>query len=171
MHATGVQIVNNDSLKDLSGLDGLEETTTKFLIQGNENLQDLQGLEKLEQVHYLAIHDNPKLLALSGLGGLTTATLGLSIGYCADGGNNSLSNLHGLDSIETIGGLSVDNNANLTSLMGLEPLTSLTSLFVRNNPGVSSVEAKALATKFKATPTICNNAGPPEECPCIPWME
>lgn len=170
-HASEVQIVNNDTLKDLSGLDGLEETTASFLIQNNESLQDLQGLAKLEQVYYLAVHDNPKLIDLSGLDSLTTATLGLSIGYCANGGNGSLTDLHGLESVQTIASLGVENNASMTSLTGLDQLTSLTSLFVRNNPGVSSLEAKALATKYKAAPTICNNAGPPEVCPCIPWME
>lgn len=170
-HASEVQIVNNDSLEDLSGLDGLEAATATFLIQGNDQLQDLSGLAKLEQVHYLAVHDNPKLIALSGLDSLKTVTLGLSIGYCASGGNGSLTDLHGLETVEAIASLGVENNANMTSLTGLDQLTSLTSLFVRNNPGVSPVEAKALATMYEAAGAICNNAGPPEQCPCTPWME
>ena len=131
----------------------------------------MKGLAKLKQVKYLAVHDNPKLIDLSGLDSLKTVTLGLSIGYCADEGNGSLTDLHGLENVETIASLGVENNASMTSLMGLDQLASLESLFVRNNSGVSSVEAKALAASFMAASTICNNAGPPEDCPCIPWME
>ena len=167
-HATEVQIINNDSLKDLSGLDSLEATTAKFIIQGNEKLQDLNGLGKLEKVEYLAVHNNAQLIDLGGLDSLKTVTLALLVGSCTEGGNAALSNLHGLESVETIVGLGVDSNTSMTSLMGLDQLTSLALLFVRNNPGVSSVEAKALATTFMAAPTICNNAGPPEDCPCAP---
>lgn len=170
-HATEVHIWNNDSLKDLTGLDGLQDTTANFLILDNDELLGLHGLKLLDQVHYLAIENNPKLVDLSGIDSLKTATLGISVGYCATGGNNALIDLHGLETVETIKGLGVDNNANLKSLVGLEGLKNLEFLFVRNNPGVSSAEANALAAKHGAVPQICNNAGPPEDCPCIPWME
>lgn len=117
------------------------------------------------------MHDNAQLIDLGGLDSLKTVTSALLVGSCTEGGNAALSNLHGLESVETIVGLGVDSNTSMTSLMGLDQLTSLALLFVRNNPGVSSVEAKALATTFMAASTICNNAGPPEDCPCAPWIE
>lgn len=170
-HAREVQVRNNALLKNMVGLGGLESVSLNLYIMDNPGLMDLTGLEALTDARIFRIENNPSLLALTGLDSLKTISQALQIGNCTTAGNAALTDLHGLEQLETVKGLAVSSNAALTSLDGLDSLGSLGGLWVQFNPKLPPAGASALAAKFKTQGLICNNADPPGPCLCPDWMD
>ena len=88
-------IVGNDSLKNLTGLDGLDSIGWDLKINNNSNLENLEGLNNL--VYVLAnkdISNNPKLKNLDALSNFRISYPGTTFFEIRN--NPSLESLHGL---------------------------------------------------------------------------
>ncbi|MFK7970993.1 MAG: T9SS type A sorting domain-containing protein [Bacteroidia bacterium] len=100
-----------DSLVDFTGLESLN-TTGRLAILGNEQLKNLAGLENLEQIGGdLSISENPELISITALNKLTSMGGDLQVSY-----NEKLPSLEGLGNIDykTIGSIQVNDCANLS---------------------------------------------------------
>jgi hypothetical protein len=170
LQATEIQVKRNAGLTSLKGLGGLENASL-VVVADNPALVDLTGLTQLATVDRLWIEGNPALVSLAGLDALTTVKNSLAVGFCSTMGNAALTDLSGLEKLTSVKNLGVDGNASITSLAGLDGLQTLEGVWAQFNPLLPSAEAVALAGKFNATSTVCNNAGPPEMCMCIEWIE
>lgn len=137
-------VVVNNSLVDLSGLEGIDTIMGYINISQNAKLESLKGLENLVYVggyvgiaanpklssleylkslrnieSYLVIFDNDALYDMTGLEELTRLGGGLRIGL-----NDNVDNLSGLHSITRLeGGLTIDENDRLRSLKTLSNVT------------------------------------------------
>lgn len=159
-----VQIVDNDGLSNLHGLDNLQTASDGIQIADNDGLTSLTGLGQLSSVENFYIENNPVLASLSGLDSLTSVHT-LRVGDCTNG-NASLVDLHGLENVANIVALEVRKNTNLIALDGLNGLQSLAQLVAEFNPMLPPAEATDLAAQFGANIVLCNNLGPPEDCEC-----
>ncbi|MEE4255804.1 MAG: T9SS type A sorting domain-containing protein [Bacteroidales bacterium] len=117
-----VGIGYNQSLVDLSGLENIVSLTHSLSITENHSLRNLNGLDNLEEVQSLWIGGNDSLTTLSGLGSLQTCHENLSIGYSDDYSG-------------------VMGNPSLTTLSALSSLTSVGEYFlVAHNPSLESLQ-------------------------------
>ena len=115
-----VRIINNKSLKNLTGFSNLQNVSKIMQIENDSSLTDLSGLEKLNSVGTLNVIGNINILNLKGLNGLTELTQnGLGIGN-----NNNLSSLAGLENLSIIkkGTISITGNPVLTDFCSLKTL-------------------------------------------------
>ena len=68
------RIHNNDSLRDMSGLEGLVRADGVIELLYNDNLASTRGLDRLEHIHALLVRSNASFTELDeGLGSLETA--------------------------------------------------------------------------------------------------
>ncbi len=113
-----LQIINNSSLEDLTGLEGIL-VKSELIVKANDQLTSLNQLDGLVSSNFsIDLEDNRRLSSLDFLGGLTT------IGTLRVVDNGSLTNFVGAESIETIDGdLVVLENDRLESLNGLEGIS------------------------------------------------
>jgi hypothetical protein len=134
-----MQILNNESLISLAGLDNLISVYEYFNIENNSSLLSLEGLGSLSQpgYFYFQIRDNASLVSLSGLNSLVQMSGPLYIV-----GNDLLENLEGLESITGIAQeLNISGNASLINLEGLGNLETIGNLLmIKDNPSLSGLE-------------------------------
>lgn len=110
-------VLNNDG--DL-GMFSLETIGGDFRIQNNSNLVNFEGLENLTSV-----------------GG--ELSIGQSFFYVGDG-NPSLTNLQGLDGLETVSSISIGDNQALTSVAGLGNLNHSYAMNIHHNTSLTSLD-------------------------------
>lgn len=102
MNAEGEAIIlkNNAALRSLRGLGGLTTIEGHCDIQANMVLTSLEGLNELQSIHgNLRLYANPKLRDISALQNLSTVSADIFIEE-----NRNLRNLRALSGLETIGG-------------------------------------------------------------------
>jgi hypothetical protein len=114
---SGFVLEENDSIRNLQGLNGLrqiryvESGGGTMIIESNSGLQSLKGLESLEQVKRIAVHHNPNLKRIAGMAQLTEISTHLSIYE-----NESLRSVDSLMGLQKIGGsLTIEDNPSLPS--------------------------------------------------------
>ncbi len=119
--------IGNTSLSSLEGLSNLGEVGGNIYIAANDALIDLSGLGNLNSIGgNLEIYENESLNSLAGLENITYIDGDLGIGDCILGGNPSLTNLTGLNNLDSVGGsFRIEYNLSLTSLTGLENLVTI----------------------------------------------
>ncbi|MEM6429023.1 MAG: hypothetical protein AAF708_07265 [Deinococcota bacterium] len=135
------QIIDNDALSSLSGLDKLERVEAGLLIADNDGLSSLAGMPALEQPGGLTLSRNPQLTSLTGLENIT------DIGSLSIFANPQLTSLAGLDGISSGDRLGIISNDVLSSLDGLEDIP-WNAVQITDNPVLSSVELTNLATSI-----------------------
>ncbi len=107
----------NTSLVNLSGLDNLIFIGGSLEISNCDLLLDLTGLNNVTSIGgSLSILDNQNLNSLVGLENLTSISGDLVIGRFENGNNPSLTNLSGIDNInsQTITNLYISHNSSLS---------------------------------------------------------
>jgi hypothetical protein len=179
-----LQIVKNDSLNNLQGLNGLESLGGKLFIFANgDSGVGLTSLEGLEGLSYLGgdleIYQNDSLTTLAALEGLSAVGgnvyIGRSInhdyGEVAQFGNGSLLNLAGLDGITQIGGgLFIENNSSLANIDALDNLTEMGSkMWVRRNPDLPTCDVEYLRDRLREAGWMGDNvliSGNNDNGPC-----
>lgn len=127
-------IVNNPMTIDFSGWGGLRETAD--LIIEKTPCRNLNGFSQLTRVRgTLEFGINPNLETLDGLPSLTLVESWLNIAR-----NDKLINLQGLELLENIGGLILDQNNSLVSAQGLNGLKRIeSSIRILNNPQLQEI--------------------------------
>lgn len=113
-------ILNNDALTTLHGLENLVYIMYRMIISGNSSLQDLKGLVNLNTIYNQFYIDN----------------------------NDRLKNLKGLENLVGIGyDLKIQNNDSLQSLTGLDNFQILAaheSCVISGNPQLDSCHTEAM---------------------------
>jgi len=117
-----------------------------LVVEGVEGQVDLDFLRCIRQVTGGGrIKDNPDLVSLTGLEALVEiGGEDPSYNFVAVLDNDSLQNVEGLMSIESIGALSVERNASLTSLEGLGSLRSVDLITIGDNDSLSVIGLRSL---------------------------
>lgn len=136
---TRVTVSSNDSLTSLAGFTGVVGVAQSFEVLNNDQLGSLTGLDALTAVGSLTVANNDIPPSLAGLGELLDAGSQLQIV-----GNDQLSSLVGVDSLATAGILRVQNTTQLVTLEGLETLEDSgrgtpIRLDIRDNGGLESL--------------------------------
>lgn len=129
----GCSIESNPSLLNISALANLESVATIRLVS-NTNLPSLNGLEGITTLEDLNLTWNAQLYELTGLNNLTRVSRKLEIV-----GNNSLTNLSGLNSLSETGIMRIWQNGKLENLAGLEASTTIQNLIIYENPILTSL--------------------------------
>ncbi len=146
------------SMINLSGLDSLNSINHDLQIAGY-SLKNLNGLEKIDSIHgSLTIGGSDSLVDLTGLNNLKHIGEVLRIHY-----NNSLNNLTGLDNLRTVGAIVIINDDSLTNLHGLDSINSqnLSHILIRDNDILSYCEIENICEYLiglDGTAEISNNA-------------
>lgn len=160
-----LMITNNQSLTSLSALANLTVVRGSLEISST-NLTSLTGLEGVTSVGaMLVVFANAQLTSLTGLGNITQVGRGVRIGY--NPLLPSLDGLEGLTSIgeevtSSENGLSIYGNSVLTDITGLDNLETLVGkLFVYGNAELSACLAEDLATRLGTT---CTSTIEPWSC-------
>ncbi|MEQ1744997.1 MAG: leucine-rich repeat protein [Saprospiraceae bacterium] len=121
MGALGIYSCSN--LTDFSGLENLKAIRIELAMSNAQKLVSMNGLGSMESLGDLFISNCGSLTTLVGFGPLKTIDT-LSITW--DGTLTPLSDLRGLDSLQTItGDLILEYLPNMDSLVGLEQLTRI----------------------------------------------
>lgn len=131
----------------------LKNVSDKVFIQQNPFLLDLSGLNGLTLINNsFALTDNNALTTLAYLGNLTTVN-SINISRC-----NLLTNfsgtanpkLDGLNNLTTVSDIVIENNAALNSLSGLENIkgSEITFLGINANPLLTTCAIKSVCDKI-----------------------
>lgn len=137
----GYLIQSNDALADISAL-GLLKRASSLQLIGNDGLVDLAGLEPFVDIHsVLVIANNANLASLAGLHNLRTTTRTLAIRA-----NPRLTSLAALDNLRQAQLLEVSGNDALKTL-SLGSLQNIDArLVVTSNSALTQVSLPALST-------------------------
>lgn len=138
----------NDSIIDLSPLEGLTTVTGWFGIEGNLTLESIAPLHTLIEIEGGGpqIMGNPSLQNLNGLEGLTETNGPVTFSILD---NDALTNLQGLNNIVSINAtFSVGGNESITSLDGLDSLENLGQISIGNNAQLRNIEALKNVTEI-----------------------
>ena len=128
-----LDVVENDALASLNGLESLTTTSTFLYIRDNAGLTSLAGLDNLRNAHDMYIWNNTALTSLAGLGGLQSAE---SVRIYE---NSRLVSLAGLDQVADVEVVEIEGNGALTSLEGLG-IRSVNRLTVKRNARLTSLD-------------------------------
>ena len=123
-------IISGDAFTNLEGLNNV--STIGNLTIKESSIQSLIGLDNLQIVEELTIESNNNLIDLRGLEQLSSVS-----GYFQLWHNQNLLNLEGLNNLKSIvfGDFDIRGNESLTSLVGLESLNNIGSnLNIIGNP-------------------------------------
>lgn len=163
-----VWLGDNAKLASLDGLQALTQVGSMW-IENNLQLSSLAGLQALTQATNLRLENNPKLASLAALESLTTIGEQLEIGYCDAQGNDALIDLHGLENLTALGGLSLYQNDALQSITALPQGIGLEHLWAFNNPVLPTPMLADYAAETMSDPatSLCNNGGAPATCFCV----
>ncbi len=155
-------IVYNDSLADISALQGLTIIEGSLDISGNPLLTSLSGLDNVTEVrHGLSVVGNDGLVDITALSALTVVDDDLVIED-----NDALTTLAGLENLVEIGvafangivsdgSLRIEDNAVLADVTALHGLNSVAwDVVIRDNPMLTDAAANDLVA---AIGTIVNN--------------
>jgi hypothetical protein len=168
----GSLLVSGGEVDSLMGLETIREITLTLQVTGATQLVDLEGLGGLEQVSNLSFEsdDNLSSIALPALrstGGLSVTSLSSAefielpllqsvTGSVLVNGNEALTSIE-MDSLESIGTLSVGSNPNLLTLNGLPSLSEAERLFIIENPKLPQCEVDAIAERTEALCSPCTD--------------
>ncbi|NQT78134.1 MAG: T9SS type A sorting domain-containing protein [Bacteroidetes bacterium] len=139
----GLQIVGNESLVNLSGLDFESSSISILRIGFNDVLNDLSPLEVITNVKFsVSIDDNLALENLSGMHNID------SVGSIVIENNAKLNTLEHLSNISALdeGWFYIIGNDSLTSLSGLDNIdaSSILALMIKDNPLLSTCEISSV---------------------------
>ncbi|MCY1062822.1 hypothetical protein [Nannocystis sp. SCPEA4] len=145
-------------VSSLAPLEGLERLEGGLTIAGCPSLGTLDPLASLVHVgSSLYITRNPTLPELSGLSSLVFVGGDLQIGEPGTPqesgpstlrGNDLLTDLEGLNALQSAGGIVIGDNDRLSSLAGIDHLPAASTALVNivNNPLLPTAAAKTFAT-------------------------
>lgn len=132
-----LEIINNDLIENLDGLNQLTSFPGYLKITENGALQNLNGLTNLTTpVEFIDISGNSALTSLEGLAGIPGSP-DLSIFITL---NPSLINLSGLNNLTECFSINISNNDNLTNMSALNSLTDCNLISVNYNNNLTNLD-------------------------------
>lgn len=131
-----VWISSNPELKDLTGLEGLEEVNWRMTISNNLKLESLAALASLKRVGGgLVVLDNPSLSSTSGLASLQDVGLHAHFFW-----NIGLRDVEGLSQLKAVqGDVAIVASPMVTDLAPLSGLTSIGMNLVLSRLGIKDL--------------------------------
>ncbi|MBA4366072.1 MAG: hypothetical protein C0403_00335 [Desulfobacterium sp.] len=162
----GSLTVQNTNLTNLHGLESVTDIAYGLHIYNNIELISLNGLNGLTTINYkdydpwtgapnLTVLGNPNLTNIAALANLSTIIPQLQL-RIQD--NQSLNSIYGLNHIETLASLQIENNPLLINLHGLENLRSTTLWCkIANNESLTSISSIGNLTSVGTELTITEN--------------
>lgn len=172
-----LRIQGNAALANLEGLLGLVEIGREMVLIDNDALVSLHGPWYLRRLGTLQVASNDALRSLRGLESLEVVdSIYIGAGCYhrrpADGGvdNRSLLSLDGLEGIDTLEHLFVEDQSALANFDALGELSDLGSALLFNNPGVNADAASSFLDQYglDAQESACGNGDAPPcsyDCP------
>jgi hypothetical protein len=170
--------ISIQSNQALTNIDGLTSITSAYYISisSNDVLTNIDGLHSVTSATSIYIFGNNLLEDITGLSSLTTLEGPLIISN-----NNSLHNLDGLLSLNTIGiadwqyndseGLIISGNDVLTNIDGLSSLTSIEgSLDIHENTGLLNLDGLSSLTSVGDDLVIQSNPALISCCGLFPLL-
>ena len=131
----GLNIQMTTGLKDLSGLDNLQELGA-IILMDNSGLESIESLSKIDFMYGVEIEYNSNLRSLKGLHNVREIMRPLYIVM-----NPRLKDLNGLNNLEHVDmDIVIDGNDSLNSLKGLENLTHVDIICIIDNKRLSNLE-------------------------------
>jgi hypothetical protein len=159
-----ITIHNSDALLNLEGLNNLTSASALSLF-GNK-LTSLQGLENLTSlVDGMYLSTNPDLVSLQGLSSLTEMGMGVFQS------NNALSNFKGLENLSNVQSLIIGLHPSLTSLEGLGNFSALNQFVLIQNPLLTSCAVKPICETIGSTSAYIQVQDNGSGCSSIVEME
>lgn len=165
-------IKENKSLQSVSALNALNTIKGTLWVDENPKLNELGELPVQGSVKDIYIDQNPSLQDLTALKNLTSAESiridgnhlinleGLNklnrVGYLRIEENPKLETLEGLNSLTEVRTLDIDNNNALLNLSGLESLNSLQKLIIRNNNELNDYDGLSAVALVHLKPSNFN---------------
>ncbi len=169
-----IEIINNDELTDLNGLNNISFINFGDLkIEGCEKLRNVNGLEKLEWIQFeLYIRDNPALIDISSFKNLNSVING----RIHITGNASLQNVHGFETLHTVVGVELFDNKQLSDLTGFRNIDKFELLYIRNNDALKDLSGFEKVTtitvlKIESSPFLISLKGLQNLKNVTSWLE
>ncbi|MCB0844690.1 MAG: T9SS type A sorting domain-containing protein [Bacteroidetes bacterium] len=139
---TGALFINDcDALENLQGFNSLTTIGGRLTIINNDNLEKLKGLQGLNSVGGIHIGNNPVLVNINQLTGISSGVEFIKINH-----NQSLTNLNGLSGISSVtGNVNIHSNDDLGSCCGIYDLLNTSGAIggsiniYNNNTGCDNV--------------------------------
>lgn len=132
--------LGNPSLRNFHGLENLTSVGEIVNVLFNSSLQSMQGLNNLNNVAFqLNITGNESLLSLDGLNGLDSVSNSVSVS-----GNISLNDISALLNLRHTEFLDIRYNDNLTSLHGIDSINVVYGISIENNPLLDDCAVKSI---------------------------
>ncbi|MDO1499769.1 T9SS type A sorting domain-containing protein [Winogradskyella maritima] len=152
-----VNVVNNPSLLNLDGLQGMGPTGYNINIINNNGLSDFTGLSGFELIEDLYIENNSNLFSFNGLANLTT----LGTLYLIN--NDTMSSFSDLNAVNPLCGFVIKDNDNLSDIDGFQDMYEFSCgarVTIENNPLLSVCNSLWLcdATPMLDVFEVSNNA-------------
>ena len=144
-----LEIIENESLQDLSELINIKKIRTLLHIENNQSLQNLSGLENLTFVgEDLKIFNNDLLTDLQGLNNLAYLIGFLKVRY-----NDQLTSLDGLENLDTIvSGLSINDNMILSSMESIMNSHIDYYISIHDNPSLEVCDINSICAFLSTNP-------------------
>lgn len=120
--------------EDLLGLDSLKTVTEGLgIISNHHGLHTLNGLQKLTEVGWLFFNSNSRLKDISAINNIQKLGSGISI-YT----NDSITQLPNFTNLDTILAINLGGNHQLIDFDGLQSIQYIENLYLNNNRGMTS---------------------------------
>ncbi len=152
-----LSVEDNSGLVSLDGLNSLVDFTL-LEIRNNDSLQDLTGLEGAQSViHEFRIFENDQMTSVNGLQNVVFGLPDSSLSPFAIENNAQLSSLEGISAPNSKGLVIVQNCPLLTNLDGLEGFNSILRLWLINNDLLSDISALESVTEIGQFMSLIGN--------------
>ena len=143
INTDGIYLQYNNSLTDLTALSGLTALPGGLYLEDNDALQNMQGLHNIQSVGFLQIQGNALLSNLSGLNQLNSTAGGVIL---ID--NPLLSDLTALNNLTQVGSeINVIGQAALNTLSGLDNINPVNLIYVNisnNGPALTHCAVQSI---------------------------
>jgi hypothetical protein len=152
------RVERNSGVQTITASSGSPILIDFFKILDNSSLTQISGLSFVNHTSIISgigisIEDNPMLTDLNFLTNLTTYKSGIEIIN-----NSAIVNVDGLQNIQELGNIFIEDNSGLTDLNGFQNLNRADSVVISNNPGLTDLSGFQNMNRVVSI-TISNNAG------------
>ncbi|WP_417443859.1 cadherin repeat domain-containing protein [Joostella sp.] len=130
-----LEIYNNPKINNIDGLENITSVTDKIVISDTENLENLNGLSGINNpVKMLSIRNNIGLIDTNGLSNIPKITMSFQFTN-----NDLVASLNNMSNLKEINRFFLDRNAGLKNIDGLSKLETCLELVIQNNVSLQNL--------------------------------